>query len=57
MPSWPKGATEFTVSVTRNVASRTSFSYIPKPVLELLGNPRRLTFRITDGQVTVTAGE
>ena len=57
MTQWPKGATEFTVSVTRNVASRTSFSYIPKPVLELLGNPRRLTFRITGGQVTVTAGE
>lgn len=56
MTSWAKDATEFTVSVTRNVASKTSYSYIPRPVLFLLGDPRHLTFRIRDGQVIVTAG-
>ena len=37
MTTWAKDATDFTVSVIRNVASRTNYSYIPKPVLNLLG--------------------
>ena len=57
MTTWSKDATDFTVSVTRNVASRTSYSYIPKPVLNLLGDPRHLTFKIRDGQVLVAAGK
>ena len=57
MASWPKDATDFTVSVTRNVASKTSYSYVPKPVLNLRENPRHLTFKIRDGQVLVTAGK
>ena len=57
MTKWSKNATDFTVSVTRNVASKTSYSYIPKPVLNLLGDPRRLTFKIRDGQVLVSAGK
>ena len=57
MTTWAKDATDFTVSVIRNVASRTNYSYIPKPVLNLLGDPRYLTFKIRDGQVFVTAGK
>ena len=57
MTTWAKDATDFTVSVTRNVAARTSYSYIPKPVLNLLGDPRHLTFKIRGGQVLVTAGK
>ncbi|MDE0266162.1 MAG: hypothetical protein OXK17_03950 [Thaumarchaeota archaeon] len=56
MPSWARDATEFTVSVTRNVTCGTSYSYVPKPVLKKLGDPRYLTFRIKDETITVEAG-
>ena len=55
MTMWSKDATDFTVSVTRNAAAKTSC--IPKPVLNLPGDPRRLTFKIRDGQALVTAGK
>lgn len=44
MPKWPPGATEFKVSVIPNVRCQTNYSYIPKPVLERLGNPQKLKF-------------
>lgn len=56
MTRWAKDATKFTVSVTRNVTARTNYSYIPRPVLRLLGDPKHLTFEIEDGKVTVKAG-
>ena len=54
MTTWPKNATEFTVSVIKNTASRTNYSYIPKPILELF---EYLTFKIKDGQVVVGPGK
>ena len=50
---WPKGATEFTVGITHNKQNNTRYSYIPKPVLDLLGDPARLKFSIRDGEVVV----
>ncbi len=50
---WAKGATEFTVGVTRNKQNDARYSYIPKPVMEALGYPPRLKFTIRDGRVTV----
>ena len=44
MGTWRKDATEFTVSVIRNRQRQTSYSYIPKPVLDKLGNPDGLKF-------------
>ena len=44
MVTWRKGATEFTVSVIRNRQRQTNYSYIPKPVLDRLGNPDGLKF-------------
>ncbi|MCE2508488.1 MAG: hypothetical protein J4G04_04195 [Nitrosopumilaceae archaeon] len=44
MVTWRKGATEFTVSIIRNPQRHTNYSYIPKPVLERLGNPDVLKF-------------
>lgn len=55
MTSWPKDATEFTVSVTRNVKSKTSYSYIPKPILDMLDTPKRITFVLQDGLIVVRA--
>ena len=57
MPPWAKDATVFTVSITKNTRAGTSFSYVPKPILKMLGNPKRLTFRVKDGSITVEAGD
>ena len=57
MTRWAKDAKEFTVSVTHNVQNTSSFSYIPKPVLRRLGNPRRITFTIRDDCITVDTPE
>ncbi|MCE2498832.1 MAG: hypothetical protein J4F28_07600 [Nitrosopumilaceae archaeon] len=57
MTSWAQDATEFTVSVTRNVKCKTSYSYIPKPILDMMGTPRRITFSVKDGVITVSAEE
>ena len=43
MPKWKKDANEFTVSVNHN-ETRGYQSSIPKPVMETLGNPNRITF-------------
>ena len=53
MTRWAKDAKEFTVSVTHNVQNTSSFSYIPKPVLRRLGNPRKITFTMRDDCITV----
>jgi len=53
MPRWKKGAKEFVVSVTHNSSSGTSFSYIPKPILELLENPSALKFIIKGKHVEI----
>lgn len=45
MPKWKKDATEFTVSVNHN-ETRGYQSSIPKPVMDTLGNPDRITFLI-----------
>jgi hypothetical protein len=45
MPKWKKNATEFTVSVNHN-ETRGYQSSIPKPVMDILGNPDRITFLI-----------
>ena len=51
MTSWPKDAKEFTVSIIANEARMTNYSYIPKPILKMLGNPKRLKFVIKDRHV------
>jgi len=45
MPKWKKDATEFTVSVNHN-ETRGYQSSIPKPVMDTLGNPDKITFVI-----------
>ena len=54
---WAKGTTDFTVGVTHNRQNNTRYSYIPKPVMELLGYPPRLTFLIRDGRVMVEGAD
>lgn len=54
MPRWPMDATEFDVSVTRNVKCDTSYSYVPKPILVKLGGPKRIRFVIRGDEILVT---
>ena len=53
MPMWPKDAKEFTVSIVPNEARMTSYCYVPKPILKMLKNPKRLKFVIKDGHIEV----
>ena len=53
MTGWPKGATEFVVSITHNRQRGTSYSYIPKPVLARLGNPPGLKFVFSGDDILV----
>ena len=57
MTTWQKDAKEFTVSVTgrdvQNRKRRTSYSYIPKPILQMLNNPDALKFTVRDGYIEV----
>ena len=57
MPKWPIEAKEFEVSVMRNVQRDTSYSYIPKPILAKLGDPKRLLFVIRGDKIIVTRRE
>ena len=57
MPKWPIDAKEFEVSVMRNVQRDTSYSYIPKPILAKLGDPKRLLFVIRGDKIIVTRRE
>jgi hypothetical protein len=43
LPKWKKDANEFTVGVNHNEI-RGYQSSIPKPVMETLGNPDKITF-------------
>lgn len=52
MPKWKKNAKEFTVSINFN-ESRGYQSSIPKPVIELLGDPDKIRFVIDGKKVTI----
>jgi len=53
LPKWKKDATEFTVGVNHN-KTRGYQSSIPKPIMEILGNPDIITFIIKGKKVEVT---
>ncbi len=57
MPKWKKDETEFRVSITENKSCGTSYSYIPKPILEELGNPIKLMFKKSKSQIVVKSGD
>ena len=57
MAKWKKNETEFRVSITENKSCGTSYSYIPKPILEELGNPIKLMFKKSKGQIVVKSGD
>jgi hypothetical protein len=52
MPKWKKDETEFPVSVTKH-ETRGFQSYLPKPIMEFLGNPDFIKFVIKGKKVHV----
>jgi hypothetical protein len=52
MPKWKKDETKFEVSVNSN-PTRGSQVNIPKPVLERLGNPKRIRFVVKGKRIEV----
>jgi hypothetical protein len=58
MPKWKKDAKEFEVGVNY-VEKRGYSSSIPKPVIEILGNPETIKFIVKeeDKSVMVTSGK
>lgn len=56
MPRWKKDATEFVVKVSYE-ESRGYQSYVPRPVMERLGNPDALKYSIKGKRIEVSSGE
>jgi hypothetical protein len=52
---WKKDQKEFTVSVTYH-QHRGYQSYLPKPIMEMLGNPNAIKFIIKNKKVELEAG-
>jgi hypothetical protein len=55
MPRWRKDQTEFTVSVTYH-EHRGCQTYLPRPIMEMLGNPRAIKFIIKNKKIEVESG-
>ena len=56
MPKWKKDSSEFTVSISYS-DTRGSQSYIPKPIIDFLGEPESLKFIIKGKIIQVIAGK
>jgi hypothetical protein len=56
VPKWKKDATEFTVSVNYH-ETRGAQCSIPKPIVELLGEPSVITFIKKDKKVEVKSAD
>lgn len=52
MPKWKKDAKEFTVSVNFN-ATRGYQSSIPKPIMDVLGDPEQVKFVINGDKIKI----
>ncbi len=52
MTRWKKDATEFTVSLFVDKI-RGSMCIVPKPIVEILGEPESLTFKIVNGKIMI----
>lgn len=55
MPKWKRDATEFTVGVNHHKVRGYQTS-IPKPVMEKLNYPEKITFVVTDDGTIIIEG-
>ena len=56
MPKWKKDATEFTVSVSYH-ETRGAQCIVPKPVVDLLGGPKKVTYVVKGNKVELKANK
>ena len=56
MTRWKKDETEFTVGISYS-EKRGIQSYIPKPIIEFLGEPTTLKFTLKNGKVIMDSGD
>lgn len=56
MPKWKKDATEFEVHVTKH-ETRGYQAYLPKPVMERLGEPDTIKFVVKNKHIEIEPGE
>ncbi|MGH2637680.1 MAG: hypothetical protein ACRDF4_00065 [Rhabdochlamydiaceae bacterium] len=54
MPKWKKGETEFSVSLGFNEV-KGYWCTIPKPIVEKLGEPKRVLFSIKSNKIELSA--
>ena len=52
LPKWKENAKEFTVSVNYNEI-RGYQSSVPKPIMELLGDPEKVTFVVNGDNIKI----
>lgn len=58
MTKWKKDATEFTVNVARRNERMSNTACIPKPVMDFLGDPEALRFKIKNNRfIVLEAGD
>ena len=57
MPRWAAGTTDFVVAVVPNVRAGTRYSNIPPPILERMGNPKRIRFSIRRNTIVVESAD
>ena len=56
MPKWKKDATEFTVSISYH-PTRGAQCVVPKPVVDVLGEPKKVTYVVRGKRVEMKAEE
>jgi hypothetical protein len=56
VPKWKKGEKEFKVSITYH-QHRGCQTYLPKPVVEMLGNPKTIRFIVKNRGIEVESGD
>lgn len=56
MPKWKKDAKEFVVSVSHH-NTRGDQTYLPKPVMKILGKPDNIKFIIKGKKVEITSNK
>ena len=56
MPKWKKDAIEFKVHVTHH-ETRGYQAYLPKPIMEILGDPETIKFVLKGKHIEVEAGD
>lgn len=56
MPKWKKNETEFNINVSYH-ETRGYQAYLPRPIMEMLGNPYMVKFIVKNKRIVVESGD